>query len=61
MMGGPGSGRKPQQLCGAGLHDLTDPKNVRLIKRGNKVERECRPCQNKRAREWWRKNRGKNG
>jgi hypothetical protein len=57
-MGGPGSGRKPFDVCGAGLHDMTDPDNVNLVKRGNKTERQCRQCQNKRQRDRWRAKHG---
>jgi hypothetical protein len=42
-------------------HDLTDEENVKVVRRGKYVERQCKPCQQERAREWWRKNRGKKG
>lgn len=59
-MGGPGSGRKPQEKCGAGKHDMQGD-NVVFIKREGKTERACKACQNRRSREWWRRNRGKSG
>lgn len=59
LMGGPGSGRKPQEVCGAGEHPL-EGDNIVFIKRaGGKIERACRPCRDRRMREWWRKNKGK--
>lgn len=60
-MGGPGSGRKRFQVCSKG-HDLTNPANVQIIRRGNgKVTRLCRPCQQRRYREWWARRKAKNG
>lgn len=59
-MGNANSGRRPETVCRAGLHDLTDPDNVQIIRRANgKIERMCKPCGNARSRKWWRKNRGK--
>lgn len=43
-------------------HDLTDEENVKVVLRTSGYwERQCKPCQQERAREWWRKNRGKKG
>ena len=57
-MGNQNSGRKRQEVCGNG-HDLTEPENVILIRRAQgKTERACRPCANRRKREWWKENRG---
>lgn len=40
-----------QEVCGAGLHDLTDPANVGLSRRaGGRTSRYCRPCSLRRAR-----------
>ncbi len=45
-------------MCGAGLHDLTDPGNVRTYRRsGGRTMRFCRPCALRRSRE--RRTRGR--
>jgi hypothetical protein len=49
----------PQQETCIHGHDLTDAKNVVIRRRGKYKERQCLECNRRRAREWWRKNRGK--
>lgn len=60
-MGGPGSGRKRRKDECANGHDLTDDDNVAIVRRGKYLERQCLPCRRRRSREWWRKNRSKDG
>jgi hypothetical protein len=59
-MGNANSGRKPLTRCPAEGHDLTDPANVKIVRRkGKPDERACKPCAQRRAREWWQRQRGK--
>ncbi len=37
--------RRAHQLCGAGLHDMTDPENCYQRKNGGRL---CKPCNNRR-------------
>lgn len=39
-------------VCRKGLHDLTDPANVKMLPDGR---RRCRPCANAAHRAWWAK------
>lgn len=40
---------RPPDLCRRGLHDLSDPANVRRRSGG---KRQCKPCQKERQRRW---------
>ena len=50
-------GPAPRVECVNG-HELTAD-NIRLVRRGDYVERQCLTCARRRAREWWQANRAK--